>query len=105
MNVAFGWAMRNEVSEFSTRAGVKVPSTIAAVGTTRGTWGSAVTVTVRPACGSPASTMLRRNRSSGRFGYTMPRTSPVAALQHWRRVGERTGSDIAVCVMAAPPER
>ncbi len=54
-----------DVSEFSTRAGANVPSTIAAVGTERGAWGSAVTVTVRRGSGSPASTMLRMNRSIG----------------------------------------
>ena len=46
----------------SMRAGAKVPSTIAAVGTERGTWGSAVTVTVAPGFGSPASPTLRMNR-------------------------------------------
>ncbi len=62
MNVASGWVTMNDVNEFSTRAGANLPSTIAAVGTDRGTWGSAVTVTGVPATGSPASTMLRMNR-------------------------------------------
>jgi hypothetical protein len=52
----------NEVSEFSMRAGENVPSTTAAAGTERGTWGSAVTATVRRASGRPASTTLRMNR-------------------------------------------
>jgi hypothetical protein len=62
MNVASGCVRTNDVMALSMRGGEKVPSTIAAVGTERGTWGSAVTETVAPGFGSPASMTLRMNR-------------------------------------------